>query len=188
MTVLNENIDLTRADILIGGGGKDIILKISPTPEIDPLINIKLTANLATKAELAALIPTGTVMLFYQAEAPDGWTKIAALNDLAIRVTSGEGGNTGGTVDFETAFASKPVTGTTEDHVLTIAEMPSHNHTQRLPTSNGAAGASSGSPVSGVTNVGTSSTGGNQGHSHEFNGNNIDLDVRHINCILCSKD
>jgi len=51
-------------------------------------------------------IPSGTVMLFWQANAPTGWTKITSQNDKAFRVVSGSGGGTGGDVAFETAFAS----------------------------------------------------------------------------------
>jgi microcystin-dependent protein len=91
-------------------------------------------------------------------------------------------------VAFETAFASQTPSGTTNAIALTIAQMPAHTHTQQLPTSNGAAGSSSGSPVSGVTGVTSSSTGGGATHSHAFSGNAINLDVSYINIILCSKD
>lgn len=52
--------------------------------------------------DIATLIPSGTVMVFYQANAPTGWTKITTQNDKALRVTSGSGGSAGGTNAFST--------------------------------------------------------------------------------------
>lgn len=46
---------------------------------------------------LGNLMPAATVMLFGQASAPAGWTKIASTNDRMLRVVSGVGGGTGGT-------------------------------------------------------------------------------------------
>jgi hypothetical protein len=60
----------------------------------------------------ASPIPAGTVMLFYQAAAPTGWTQVTTQNNKALRVVSGTGGGTGGTVAFTTAFTSQGVAGT----------------------------------------------------------------------------
>jgi len=146
------------------------------------------SASWGTVTIPASAIPAGTVMLFFQANAPTGWTKVTSQNDKAFRVVSGSGGGTGGSVAFETAFASQTPSGTTDAISLTIAQMPAHTHTQQLPTSNGAAGGSSGSPVSSVTSVTSSSTGGGATHSHGFTASAINLDVSYINIILCSKD
>jgi hypothetical protein len=80
--------------------------------------------------------PSGTVMLFYQASAPTGFTQVTTQNNKALRVVSGTGGGTGGSVDFTTAFSDKSgslsgatVGGTT----LTTAQMPSHNHSINDP-------------------------------------------------------
>lgn len=53
--------------------------------------------NGSSWADIATLIPAGTVMVFYQAAAPVGWTKITTQNDKALRVVSGTGGGSGGT-------------------------------------------------------------------------------------------
>lgn len=134
-------------------------------------------------------IPAGTVMLFWQANAPTGWTKITSQNDKAFRVVSGTGGGTGGSVAFETAFASQTPSGTTDAIALTVAQMPAHTHLSWLGTNSGAAGASSGMLVGSPSlNKQTSSTGSGATHSHAFTGNAINLDVSYINIILCSKD
>jgi Collagen triple helix repeat (20 copies) len=65
-------------------------------------------------------IPSGTVMLFYQAAAPTGWTKLTTQDDKALRVVSGSGGVAGGTNPFSTVMA-QTVTGNT---ALTAAMLP----------------------------------------------------------------
>lgn len=65
-------------------------------------------------------IPAGSVMLFYQAAAPVGWTKLTSHDDKALRVVSGTGGTAGGTVPFTTVMAQT----TTGNHTLSLGETP----------------------------------------------------------------
>lgn len=171
-------------------------------------------------------VPAGTKQLFVQTSAPTGWTKDTTNNDgSAIRVTTGTAG-TGGTVDFETAFASQAVAGTialsgsTGSHALTASQIPSHNHkmfnsvaTSGVPSVPGANQAvtyrnqhpyQAGSEifsyimdgVSGSANIGvTGSTGSGGGHTHgvgtlaaTLTGTAIDLDVKFVDVIVCTKD
>lgn len=134
-------------------------------------------------------IPAGTVMLFWQANAPTGWTKITSQNDKAFRVVSGTGGGTGGSVAFETAFASQTPSGTTSATALTIAQMPAHTHghaaTDSVAGLQGGAQGKVGNIASGSS---TTSVGGGGTHNHTFTGSAINLDVSYIDIILCSKD
>jgi hypothetical protein len=66
-------------------------------------------------------IPSGTVMLFYQASAPVGWTQVTTQNDKALRVVSGSGGVAGGTNPFSTVMAQTA----TGNHTLTLSEIAS---------------------------------------------------------------
>ncbi|WP_051003003.1 hypothetical protein [Bradyrhizobium elkanii] len=70
---------------------------------------------------VSPVVPSGTVMLFYQAAAPVGWTKVTTQNDKALRVVSGSGGVAGGTNPFSTVMAQTNVGG----HTLTASELPS---------------------------------------------------------------
>jgi hypothetical protein len=83
-----------------------------------------LTSGQQTQAQnnigIAASVPSGAVMLFYQAAAPLGWTKVTTQNDKALRVVSGSGGVSGGTNPFSTVMA-QTVTG---NHTLALAETP----------------------------------------------------------------
>jgi hypothetical protein len=140
--------------------------------------------------QATALIPSGTVMLFYQSSAPTGWTQVTTQNNKALRVVSGAGGGTGGSVAFTTAFASQSVSGTVGDTTLTTAQMPSHNHQRNNGT--GGTGSASGSMATGrnfdYTPVIMSNTGGGGSHNHTFTGTAIDLAVQYIDVIIASKD
>jgi len=96
------------------------------------------TGNDATRAitpaglshVLGTFIPSGTRMVFYQASAPTGWTKVSTINDRVLRVVSGTGGGTGG----NWRISGISVSG----HTLTTSEMPSHTHAKgTLATLNG---------------------------------------------------
>ena len=152
--------------------------------------------------------PSGTVMVFHQTSAPTGWTKntTAALNDGALRTTTGTVG-TGGSVAFETAFASQGVAGTNGDTgatTISTSTMPSHNHTPPAVvlwyggTKSGAPTLFEGTTVasnSGSPNAAywpnTGSTGGGGSHVHggsTFSGTAIDLNVKFYDVILAAKD
>lgn len=126
------------------------------------------------------VIPAGTVMLFYQASAPTGFTQVTTQNNKALRVVSGTGGGTGGSIDFTTAFAANTVGSTT----LTTAQMPSHTHTFSgsvfLDGSTYLSSFASTNP----TTYTSSSTGGGGSHTHSFQS----LAVQYIDIILCSKN
>ena len=147
-----------------------------------------ISTAIATKGE-GGDVPSGSAMVFFQTAAPTGWTKSTTHNDKALRVVSGDGGGTGGSVAFETAFASKSVTGTVEDHTLSASQIPSHTHHVRGPSVNSAtspANYAAGNTTGTATGGMTGSFGG--AHNHSFTGTAINLDVQYINVIVCTKD
>lgn len=156
-----------------------------------------LTFNDATTQTTAAVtsIPAGSVVLFYQAAAPTGWTQVTTLNDYDLRLVSGTGGTTGGTTAYSTVFTnqtvSTTVSGTTGATTLSTSQMPSHNHS--VP-----AGGPSSDNYGGGDNPGNSSAqttgaqGGGGSHTHSFSGSGtssaVTLNVRYANIIICSKN
>lgn len=83
------------------------------------------------------IFPTGTAWVFYQSDAPTGWTKNTSLtiNDKALRVVSGTGGVYGGTLGFSVVMNGFNVGGgslTTVDPTggtgLTETQISSHDH------------------------------------------------------------
>lgn len=105
------------------------------TGAVDMTGDLNVDGNFTTGGTLLGF-PTGTKMLFQQTAAPTGWTKDTTHNNKALRVVTGTA-SSGGTVAFTTAFASKAVsgsigsttvTGTVQDHILTEAQLPIHDH------------------------------------------------------------
>ncbi len=145
--------------------------------------------------------PSGTKMLFQQTAAPTGWTKDTTHNDKALRITNGTVG-TGGSVAFETAFASQTPAGSVSvsvaSHTLLLTQIPSHSHTISLFDSS----SPDGSPrkVAATDDINDSrgttvsqTAGGGQGHGHPnstgtFTGTPIDLDVSYVDVIIAAKD
>jgi len=99
-------------------------------------------------AEVAApveAIPSGSVMIFYQASAPTGWTKQTTHNDKSLRVVSGTGGGSGGSTAFTSVFTSRTPSGsvsssfsgstngasaniTVEGSTLSTQQLANHGH------------------------------------------------------------
>lgn len=140
-----------------------------------------------TMTTAAQSIPSGTVTNFFQAAAPTEWTKQTTNTDAAIRIVSGTGGTTGGTVGFTTAFAAQTASGTTNAYTLSTSEIPSHTHTV---IGQPAAGPYGSNPQNtawlGTQNTGA--TGGGGGHSHSFTSSAINLAVKYLDNIMCSKN
>ena len=170
---------LTANNVILGNGSS------APTFVAPSTSGNVLTSNGTTwtSAANSAIFASGTVIPFYNTNAPTGWTKLTTQNDKALRVVSGSGGVAGGTVAFTTAFASQAVAGDVQSHTLSEAEMPSHNHGVY-----GVVGGPGGSAAGPSDAILTGNRGGSGGHIHPFSGTAINLAVQYVDVILCSKD
>lgn len=142
------------------------------------------TANTA-QTTANGIIPGGGVNIttWFQASAPTNWTKLTSHDNKSLRIVSGSGGGSGGSVNFDTVFARTA----TDGHALSIGEMPSHDHTYTRPhpiDGSGVhpTGSGRGDPTT-VTASTTSATGSGTAHTHD-----IDLRVKYVDLILCSKN
>lgn len=149
-----------------------------------------------TAASFYDKFPAGTRILFHQTTAPTGWTKDTTHDNKALRVVSSTVGS-GGSLSFTAAFASRTPTGTTSSEsvsgttgstgvtgttstvavtgtvgatTLSIAQIPSHNHTvfASRATSSAEGGSGDREPVD--QTLTTSNTGGGGSHDHPFTG------------------
>jgi hypothetical protein len=129
------------------------------------------------------IIPSGTVMVFYQAGAPTGWTQVVAHNDKALRVVSGVGGASGGANPFSTVMAQTVVGDTT----LSGNQMPSHSHNEGADTGTGATAGriayGSTNATQAFTNNTTGTAGGGLSHNHT-----IAMNIQYIDTILASRN
>ena len=189
MSNYTQTTDFSAKDNLASGNANKVI----KGSDFDTEFSAIATA-IATKVE-SGDIPSGSVMFFFQEAAHTVFTKSTANIDKSLRVTSGDGGATGGTVAFETAFASQ--TATIGGTALTVAQLPAHNHpipdpmgiNSSVPQGVNFGDISGGSatvPISTATNRTTSNTGSGSTHTHTSSA--IDLDVEYLNVIVCTKD
>lgn len=128
----------------------------------------------------ASPFPAGTKMLFAQAAAPVGWTKDTTHNDKSLRVVSGDGGGSGGSVAFSTLFGRTAV----DESSLSIAQLAAHAHS--ISGTNNTSGSYSGymgNSSSVKVSGGTGSQGSGSTHSH-----GLDLRVQYVDVIIASKD
>lgn len=97
---------------------------------INETLNTIQRDNGSAWVDVATLIPSGTVMVFYQAAAPTGWTKLTTQNDKALRVVSAAGGGSGGSHSLSAGVShSHTVTSHTHDLGNHTHSTPAHTHT-----------------------------------------------------------
>lgn len=199
--VIDSNSSNPALKITQTGFGLALRVQDAADPDLTPFAidangNVGIgTASPTSALEIAApgvftgawaYLPAGTTMIFAQAAAPTGWTKSTANNDKALRVVSGTGGGTGGSVAFTTAFsAARALSGSTDGHTLTIAEIPAHTHGQESMAVgvNFAAGAGYN-----TTTTASGSTGGGGAHSHTLGAGSVNLAVQYVDVIIAVKN
>lgn len=199
-TVYNNTTGSFTVTISSGGGGTTVDI----TQGLHTLVYSDGTNVFRAENSVPTIIPVGTVMLFYQAAAPTGWTQVTSVNDRALRVSNSTGGGTGGAVAWSTYFTGTYSVGST---AITEAQMPSHTHgindpghthSLTLYTTATGAGANGGNAhfsgennVIGTPTATTSSsgtgvtiqyTGGSNGHTHTI------PSLQYATVIFCSKD
>lgn len=133
---------------------------------------------------------SGTKMLFAQTAAPTGWTKDTTHNNKALRVVTGTAGS-GGSVAFTTAFASQAVSGTVGNTTLTVAQMPSHQHTTPQAAFGRRVAAGTSFWLDGRSSLRdepSSFVGGGGAHNHTFTGTAINLAVQYVDVIIATKN
>jgi len=147
------------------------------------------------------IFPQLSNAVFYQAAAPTGWVAAATVhNNKALRVVSGAAANSGGTNDFTTTMASRPVTGTVPvtinglssgNTTLDVNTVPQHAHPANAGGNVQAAG---GGPAR-VANSGNTGNFGNSGaHAHPIAlssasgpiNTSVDFSVQYVSVIYCT--
>ena len=154
------------------------------------------------------MTPDGTAMFFYQSAAPTHWVKSTSHNDKMLRVVTGNGGGSGGSISF-TTFTGRSFTfpyssnSNTDNRTLNSNQIPAHTHAtmgtalQQFPQN------PNGTYNGGDVNKGTGwtrsfdSTGGISGpsqHNHPFSSSgtspsiSCNINVQYIDIIQCNFD
>lgn len=185
-------------------------------PNITGAVTLTQTEINALKTSLSAA--SGTRMLFQNSSSPVGWTKSvdSGFNNAALRVVTGSVGSTtdksGGSVAFQNVFTSQTpagtvstnFTGTSASTVLSVDQIPSHNHsfTEEFSKEDNNFSPGSQRPLRensvdlGDYTITTANTGGGQGHTHGFSvtggstfaGSSMNFDVKYVDIIIAQKD
>lgn len=155
------------------------------------------------------ITPTGTIGIFYQSGALQGWTKLVSYNDRALRVVSGAGGGSGGSLGTSQTIILAHTHSTSSsgshshsggNHRHNVANYPNlktiysgvyffmtaDGENELRPTNNSGTIKNC---IKGRTTVGgggTLSTDPN--HSHILNSSLSNIILAYFDCIQCSKN
>ena len=153
------------------------------------------------------MTPDGTSMFFYQSTAPTHWVTSTSHDNKMLRVVSGNGGGSGGSVSF-TSLANRSMvinwssSSSTDNHTLSQNRIPAHTHSNMgtalsfFPQNpNGTYNGGDVRRGPGWTRS-TDPTGGVSGpsqHNHPFSASGshtigMNINVQYVNCIQCNFD
>lgn len=153
-------------------------------------LNLLYQKTLASSSPKLDNFPSGTLMLFRESSAPNGWTKETTHNNKALRVVgSGAWNGSGGNQPFTTVFGRTA----TDGHLLTAAESGVKYHAHIMadylyiatPAEKNIDITSGGPTDRFATKTSNQNTAVNasQVHSHDF-----DLRVQYVDIIIASKN
>ena len=138
----------------------------------------------------------GTTMLFIQAAAPVGWTRVTTNDDALLRIVGSAAPGTGGSNGFVATFNSQTTAGST---TLTTAQVPAQTHvfhyntnaanncTSIYPAVKGT-GACASNLMNTATNsssAGTVVTDSNTGGSHNHS---ITTSIKYVDALVAKKN
>jgi hypothetical protein len=169
-------------------GGTTVITQINDGIPIDYGLS-SVAYGFNTLQSSPGLIQPGTVMPFYQASAPSGFTQVTTLNDYMMRIISGAGGGFAGT-DSPILMDKVPL----HVHTFTTASTSvDHTHTYTMPNAPSGLFAGATTPVVQANTAGTAtSNSSSTAHTHTGTTNTLAGGVnwlpKYMNFILATKD
>ena len=162
--------NLDGGNVATGVINADRLPDASTTAQGVAQLNTSITSTSTTQAATPSavkaaydaaiqVVPAGSRMLFWQAAAPTNWTKLTTQNNKSLRVVSGTGGGTGGSLTFTNAFTNRSVV------------LPQHNHTASSGTqsANHNHGLSGNTVNASANHSHSGSTNGGGNHAHQVN-------------------
>jgi hypothetical protein len=155
------------------------------TLPVDPVADFQASTKQYVDGKAGSIVQpppfgAGTVVPFWQAVAPVGWTKVTTQNDKALRVVSGNGGVAGGTNPFSTVMAQTLTGNFTTGETYEVV----HSHSSYAAAWGGGLTQSTtwtGNNPQGYTPA--TSTGGSAAHNH-----GLTMAIQYVDVIIASKD
>lgn len=180
-------------------------IKISSLPTGSPSLSHSLLyfSNTNARTQITSLaniggLPSGTQTIFQQTNAPTGWTKSTAFNDVALRVVSGSVSN-GGSTSFSSIFSVRQPSdgsGSIGTTAITVGQSGLVSHTHLiyyggcLRSRGGCDGNTSGnggSYAQETSGVNGGARNASEAHGHPLSLNNYDFRATYVDVILASK-
>jgi hypothetical protein len=170
------------------GSGVTTIVQVNDSTPLDSGLSTTAYGLLSPNPKsYTPSIPSGSVMPFFQASAPLGWTQVTSHNNKMLRVVSGSGGGYGGS-DSPILMNKVP----THTHAFTTGNNSvDHSHPYTIPNATTASfGAGAGNAVPSITTANTSGESTTHTHSGttDPNGSASNWTPMYINMILAQKD
>ena len=161
---------LTADKAIVTNGSGNIVDSTASSTQVSYLSNVTSDIqtqinSIQTQLNNTREFDPGTALVFYMNSAPTGWVT-QAINDRMLYVVSSGGGTTAGT---DSPIAAH--THTTNSHILTTNEMPSHYHQENANAWMNASG-SNGVPAGTGYFLNTVSTGRSSAYYTGSEGNN----------------
>ena len=149
-----------------------------------------LTADMLGEWRTAGYIFSAGARVLFQAAPPTGWTleSGASYNNAALRFTTGTPG-TGGSVAFDTIFASQTFTGTVGNDTPSISKTAAHNHSRGYEVDDGTADSGPYARRADTTNgsVDSSTVGSSTSHNHPLTMNAFNMAVKYASVNIGMK-
>ena len=154
-----------------------------------------LTADLLGEWRTAGYIFSAGARVLFQAAPPTGWTleSGASYNNAALRFTTGTPG-TGGSVAFDTIFASQTFTGTVGNDTPSISKTAAHTHPVTAASGTLIAYDTSGDNLhfdsgddAGPATLTATSTGSGTAHNHSLTMNAFNMAVKYASVNIGQK-
>jgi hypothetical protein len=135
-----------------------------------------------SKSKIGQSFPRGTTMLFVQAAAPIGWTRVTTSDDALLRINGSTTPSTGGTNGFVATFNSQTTTG---NFTITSSQLPTLSATSVFEnfnsgSSSGQTGSSGGSALLQST---PQFSGGGGAHNHS-----ITTAIKYVDALVARKN
>lgn len=131
-------------------------------------------------------IASGTVMIFQQTVVPVGWTRISVFDGTMLRVVGSATPSNGGTNDMVNSLVN--ITSL-DGHAVTIAEMPSHGHSNTFSVTASGSTVTFGGISYGDGNTPsvtyTTDNGGAGGNAHVHS---LQFNLKYVDTLNCFKN
>lgn len=130
---------IVGAEVDLGGGNKQRIITVNIYKTGEATVRFSLPVPLSSLGSVSSGVPSGTITMWSGtvASIPSGWAFCDGTNgtpDMRSRFVYGAGGDTNTKVSWANGWNNvnghwtPGMAGGEEQHILTIAEMPSHSH------------------------------------------------------------